>query len=215
MSDVDVHTDVSTNAAEAADDAVSDLVFEIRGAWLPRDHANALWAALAAQLPWLADEPQAGVHAVRGAPTERGLLLSRRARLALRLPRRRHADAARLTGRRLEVEGEPLEVGAARERPLEPYPTLHAQFVATGAADDLGHQETVQALLGELGQPLRFICGRLRVIRCGAATVGGASVVLHQLRPEQSLRIQRIGLGGLRHLGCGLFLPHKTISGID
>jgi len=27
--------------------------------------------------------------------------------------------------------------------------------------------------------------------------------------------MQAVGLGGHRHLGCGLFLPHKTISGID
>lgn len=215
MTNLDVHADVSTNPPQAADEAAADLVFELSGARLPRDHATALWAALTEQLPWLADEPLAGVHAIRGAATETGLLLSRRARLALRLPLRRQADAARLVGRRLEVEGESLEVGAVRERSLEPYPTLSAQFVATGAADDLGHQQTVQALLGEIDLPLRFICGRMRLMRCGATTIAGASVVLHQLRPEQSLRIQRRGLGGLRHLGCGLFLPHKTISGID
>jgi CRISPR-associated protein Cas6 len=121
----------------------------------------------------------------------------------------------RLTGQALEVGGERLDVGEARPRPLEPYPTLSARFVATGAADALAHQEAVEAMLGELGMPLRFICGRMRTIRCGDTAVAGAEVVLHQLRPEQSLAMQERGLGAERHLGHGLFLPHKTISDID
>jgi len=197
------------------EEAMLDLVFELAGTHLPRDYQDALWSELLEHLPWLAEEQAAGVHAVRGSATDAGMLLSRRARLALRVPLRRQADAARLTGGRLQVEDSALEVGAARARALEPFPTLSAGFVATGAGDELAHQESVQALLAGLGLPLRFICGRMRVMRSGAVSVAGASVVLHQLRPEQSLLVQRRGLGALRHLGCGLFLPHKTISGID
>lgn len=214
-------TEAATSGAQSGhlpqpgEEAMFDLVFELAGTQLPRDYQGALWNALLEQLPWLAEEPGAGVHAVRGSATDAGLLLSRRARLALRLPQRRHADAGRLTGRRLRVEDSALEVGAARARPLEPFPTLSAGFVATGAGDELAHQDAVQALLAAMGLPLRFICGRMRVMRSGTASVAGASVVLHQLRPEQSLLVQCRGLGELRHLGCGLFLPHKTISGID
>ena len=192
-----------------------DLVFELAGTRLPLDYQGALWSALLEALPWLADEPAAGVHAVRGSATGAGLLLSRRTRLVLRLPQHRQAQAGQLTGRRLRVDDAQLEVGAARARPLEPFPTVSAGFVATGAGDELAHQHAVQALLAGQDLPLRFICGRMRVMRAGAVSVAGASVVLHQLRPEQSLMVQRRGLGELRHLGCGLFLPHKTISGID
>jgi len=202
-------------ASRAGDEPMLDLVFEIAGSHLARDYPHALWTALAEQLPWLAAEPAAGVHAVRGAATQAGLLLSRRARLALRLPQRRLADAAALTGRGLRVGDATLVVGAMRERPLEPFPTLSAAFVATGAEDELGHQEAVEALLADLDLPLRFICGRMGRVSSGPTAVAGASVVLHQLRPEQSLLVQRLGMGTLRHLGCGLFLPHKTISGID
>lgn len=201
--------------AGAASEHAVDLVFAISGTRLPADYALALWEALVARLPWLAGEAGVGVHAIRASAGEGSLLLSRRARLALRLPRHRQADAMRLTGQTLEVGGERLDVGEASPRPLEPYPTLSARFVATGAADALAHQEAVEAMLGELGMPLRFICGRMRTVRCGDATVAGAEVVLHQLRPEQSLAMQERGLGAERHLGHGLFLPHKTISDID
>lgn len=200
---------------DAAPDEVLDLAFELVGVRLPRDYHAALWAALLDRLPWLASEPAAGVHAIRGPATEAGLLLSRRARLTLRLPAARRGDAAGLSGQSLLIEGERVEVGAARARALEPYPTLSSQFVATGAADELGHQEAVQAMLEALGVPLRFICGRMRSVRAGGSQVTGGGVVLHQLRPEQSLMVQQRGLGELRGLGCGLFLPHKIISGID
>lgn len=192
-----------------------DLVFAVSGMRLPAGYASALWEALVGRLPWLADEPGVGVHAIRSPSDGAGLLLSRRARLALRLPSRRQADALRLTGECLEVEGERLKVGAARARALEPYPTLSARFVATGAVDELSHQEAVAAMLVAIGMPLRFICGRMRTVRTGGTTVSGAEVVMHELRPEQSLAMQQHGLGGERHLGCGLFLPHKTISDID
>lgn len=194
---------------------VFDLVFAVSGARLPAGYAAALWEALLERLPWLADEPGVGVHAIRSPSVDGGLLLSRRARLALRLPLRRQADAMRLSGQHLDVAGERLEVGAARPRLLEPYPTLSARFVATGAVDALAHQEAIEAMLVEAGMPPRFICGTMQMARVGGEMVGGAELVLHQLRPEQSLAMQEHGLGGHRHLGHGLFLPHKTISDID
>lgn len=210
-----LHDRETAPAGTVAADEALDLAFALSGTRLPGEHAEALWDALVQRLPWLADEPGVGVHAIRASWNDGSLLLSRRARLVLRLPRRRQADAMALTGCTLQVDGERLGLGEARVRPLEPYPTLSARFVATGAADELAHQQSVEAMLGRLGMPLRFICGRMRAMRCGGLAVSGAEVVLHGLRPEQSIAMQARGLGAGRHLGSGLFLPHKTISGID
>ena len=211
----DAPTAEGAATAEAAPGEVLDLAFELVGVRLPRDYQPELWAGLLERLPWLASEALAGVHAIRGPVTEAGLLLSRRARLTLRLPAARSREAASLTGQVLLIAGERVELGAARARQLDPYPTLSAQFVASGAADELGHQQAVQVMLEALGVPLRFICGRMRAVRTAEGPVTGGSVVLHQLRPEQSLLVQQRGLGEFRGLGCGLFLPHKIISGID
>lgn len=193
-----------------------DLVFAMSAARLPLDYGLSLWEALLGSLPWLADEQEVGVHAIRGSVCDGGLLLlSRRARLVLRLPRRRLDDAMRLEGQALEVGGERLSIGEARPRMLEPFPTLSAHFVATGAADALAHEQAVEAMLAELGMPPRFICGRIHTLRVGGVPLAGAEVVLHELHPEDSLAMQERGLGGERHLGHGLFLPHKTIRDID
>ena len=47
--------------------SAADLRFELHGERLPLDHGQALAEAVCAQLPWLADEREAGIHAVRGA----------------------------------------------------------------------------------------------------------------------------------------------------
>ncbi|MEK9721034.1 MAG: type I-MYXAN CRISPR-associated protein Cas6/Cmx6, partial [Quisquiliibacterium sp.] len=175
----------------------------------------ALWRALVGAVSWLADEPAVGLHPIRGANTERGLLLSGRSRLTLRMPERCMAQAGDLQGRWLAVDGERLQLGGSTMRSLEAFPTLSAAFVSTGASDELSHQQAVQQMLEGLGVPQRFICGRMRWLEDAAGRSAGGGVVLHQLRPEHSLLVQRCGIGPNRNLGWGLFLPHKTIHSID
>ena len=45
--------------------------------------------------------------------------------------------------------------------------------------------------------------------------VQGYSLVIHDLKPEESLRLQGAGLGNNRFLGCGVFMPYKVISGLE
>jgi len=39
--------------------------------------------------------------------------------------------------------------------------------------------------------------------------------VLHDCSTEHSMRLQEGGLGAERGLGCGIFVPHKKIGGIE
>ncbi len=63
--------------------------------------------------------------------------------------------------------------------------------------------------------------GRLRVHhrptpngRAGAREIAGFSVVLHGVKPADSLRLQFEGMGGERGLGWGIFVPHKSIAAV-
>ncbi len=193
-----------------------DLVFEIRGRRLPQQYHGGLWRALAACLPWLDAEPLAGLLEIRAAQSNGELLLPRRGRLGLRVPLARHDEALALSGREIEVEGESIAVGSARTRALSPQPTLGAPFVVTGARDDLEHQGEVARMLAQLDLPQRFICGRMGELRgLEGEPLRGASVVIHELRDEDSMKVQTLGIGPQRHLGCGVFVPRKLISGIE
>ncbi|UCE31490.1 MAG: type I-MYXAN CRISPR-associated protein Cas6/Cmx6 [Burkholderiales bacterium] len=197
--------------------AMVDLVFDLAGESLPRDYRRQLWSLLAAQLPWLEDDPHTGLHPIRVPPSDGGeLLLSRRAKLTLRLPAARAGDAAVLENRELELAGRALRIGGSRVRRLEPFPTLKAAFVAAGASDEAALEREVGTLLETLGMgSQRFICGRMQALAAGAERLQGSSVVLHDLKPVASLSLQSTGLGPHRHLGCGILVPHKTISGLD
>jgi hypothetical protein len=61
----------------------------------------------------------------------------------------------------------------------------------------------------------RFVCGRMSQLAADGGVIRGGSVVVHGLAAPDSLRLQRVGLGPHRALGCGLFVPHKAIAGLD
>jgi hypothetical protein len=56
------------------------------------------------------------------------------------------------------------------------------------------------------------ISGRQRLASAGERTVAGFALSLAGLSPRDSLWIQRVGIGGERRLGWGVFVPAKEIT---
>ncbi|MDE1981787.1 MAG: type I-MYXAN CRISPR-associated protein Cas6/Cmx6 [Betaproteobacteria bacterium] len=194
---------------------VTDLAFALRGQFVPSGYAERLWQSVSAALPWLAEEPAAGLLPLRGTEQSGGLWLPRRSRLVLRLPMARADEARALEGVTLDLgSGTLLEVGAAEERPHHGYPTLHAALVAT-ELEEVAFGEQVRRELDDMGVEGQWICGRERMLRCDNVALRGFSLVVHHLKGEQSLRLQARGLGQARHLGCGIFVPYKAIPNLE
>lgn len=205
-------------------DEVVDAVFAIECRSLAVDHAYALSAAIQGVLPWFADEPQAGLHTVHGAASGAGwerpegedarLQLSRRTKLVLRLPERRMADAAALIGRTLDVAGCPLRVGALSPRPLLRIASLFSRGVLLAGADE--EEDFLAAAaraLGALGVTAgTMLCGRDVTLATPQEIYRTRSLMLTVGTPDQSLALQRHGLGEARKLGCGVFIPHKDVG---
>lgn len=203
-------------------DDIQDLAFAIRCRALPVDHHYALREAVLAVLPWLADEPDAGIHAIHVAasgngwqrPAEGLLYPSRRTKLTLRLPRGRLADARALIGRELELAGHTLEVGEAVPRPLSPITTIFSRHVVAGAGQN--EENFLAALADELAQlgvrPKKMLCGTESVLRTPDGKLHTRTVMLADLTLDESLCLQQKGVGPHRLMGCGLFIPHKGIA---
>lgn len=192
-----------------------DVLFAIDGTVLPRDHRFLLLGALARWLPWLEADTAVGIHPIKAARDDDGrLLLPRRAKLVMRLPESRVAAAAALTGRELDVGGWPLRVGAASVRALVPHGTLYAYFVTAETDDEQVFLQQAGARLAELGTPCKLVCGKRQVFAAGPRQVAGYSLMLHDLSREHSLRLQQVGLGGDRGLGCGIFVPHRSAAAV-
>jgi len=218
--------DDKANEITARDDVV-DLVFGLNCRHLPVDHIFALSQAVQTILPWLVDEPEAGLHAINVATSGNGWLrpedpdavlhLSKRTRLELRVPKHRIDDAKKLEGAKLDVAGNALEVKAATERPLKTLTTLFTRSLATTHAV-AGEEQLLDWIYGELKaldiKPRKMMCGTEHFIETPEVRILTRSLMIAGLEVDESLRLQQKGLGPYRHLGCGLFIPHKGIDDI-
>lgn len=201
-----------------------DALFALSCRSLPVDHAWPLAQAVCSVLPWLAEEPRAGIHLVNVATSGAGwrspeepdalLQLSRRAKLALRLPRKRLEEANALVGRTLQVAGWPMGIERLSARPLAKSATLFSRAVilATGTAEG----DFLAAAAGQLAalgvRPQRLLCGRASTLATPQRTHHARSLMLAGVTLEHSLVLQERGLGAERRLGCGLFVPCKDIG---
>jgi CRISPR-associated protein Cas6 len=212
---IDPRTAGGRDAHAAAAPAV-DVAFEVSADTLPRAYRNALRDALFARIPWLAMDAFAGIHPlVATVRAGDNVVLSRRTRLVIRMSRAHAHEALALERRTLDIAGARLTIGVGRVKPLAPFPTIGSAFVATMTENPLAHERAVEAMLGAIGIPLRFICGRMSRLGAGDDELAGGSVVVHALAETDSLRLQSAGLGPHRALGCGLFVPHKAIGALD
>ena len=64
--------DTPVAEAPSLSQAAVDLVFKTKGRQLPADHAWTLSQAVTRMLPWLKDEPTAGIHLIHGAQSGNG-----------------------------------------------------------------------------------------------------------------------------------------------
>jgi CRISPR-associated protein Cas6 len=193
---------------------IVDVAFSLRGGSIPADHGWPLLRLLAGRLDWLEAEPDAGVHPIRGSRAVAGeIFLGARARLMLRLPRERAEQSYSLSGARFDL-GKGIEVGSAHLRTLFAHGTLYSQFVTTGTSDEAEFHRDVSTELQSAGIGCKVICGKSRRAQTQGAQIVGFSLMLHELSPDDSLRMQAAGLGGGRKLGCGLFVPHKSAAAV-
>lgn len=192
-----------------------DMVFDLEGGTLPAAYRFALWNALLRLVPQLAEEKLVGVLPLRSTINSQGMLLAKRAKLVMRMPTTLAESAASsLAGQQLDIAGSTLHVGAAKTRPIQPYPTIHAQLV-TGSSDEVLFVEDIREQMAELGVTGKLICGKRLSVSGGQRSIHGYSLVLHDLKPEASLQLQYAGLGDDRQFGCGIFVHYKVITGLS
>lgn len=212
-------------------DEVIDLLFSIDGGALPVDHAQALATVLKAAAPTLAADTRIGIHSIRVAGSQNGwerpdprlgqvLQLSKRTKLTIRTPKE-HAAAlqAELSGQTLDVDGHRLRLGAAKPRLLSSQTTLFARSLVLADAETQDEDQFLRRVAGELAAMQigirKALCGKTTALRIRDRWVPTRSLLLADMQPEESLRLQQRGLGSYRDLGCGIFIPHKGIAAVN
>lgn len=207
-------------------DDVVDIQFSISCKSLPVDHAHALSRAVSEALPWFEQEQQSGLHLIHVADSGNGwerpegegemLYLSRRTKLTLRVPQHRVEDSKALSGQKLEVEGNEMEVGKSHVRLLATATTLYARYVAV-LDPEQSEDDFLAGVVDELKQSgVRFkkvLCGKENTFATPDGPLMTRSLMVADLSLADAVRLQETGVGHHRYkkLGCGLFIPHKTV----
>lgn len=219
------HQDKKTEDAYRVPDDVVDLVFKLNGKRLDIDHAFALSEALQQHLD--ADIcARIGVHGIslpgsgngwnRPDQIDAELPLSRRARLVIRVQRGDSDLVTRISNQRLQMANQAIDVGVSSIRKLSSLGTVYARAICcdrTQSEDDF--LQDVADKLETMGiQVSKMICGRSGVIRTAGEDIFTRALMVADLKPEESVRLQQQGVGDGRLLGCGLFVPHRGIDAV-
>jgi CRISPR-associated protein Cas6 len=184
-----------------------DLWFPILGTTLPSDHGYALYSALSRQVPQLHGAAWWALHTVRGAKAAPGFIaLSRAPRLGLRLESEHIPLVLPLAGRLLDVAGTRIRLGSPSVEGLSPHPALSARMVTIKPfVEPDPFRIAVEKQIKELGLVAAMSVGARKVLEVNGRTIVGFSVRVAGLDGPASLLLQDEGLGGRRHMGCGVF----------
>lgn len=208
---------------QSLSDEVVDFVCTISCRSLPVDHAHALAEALLTQAPWLQSDAGAGIHPIsiqeagngwmRPGGADELLYLSRRTKLILRAPRSRLEEAESLKDKPFDVAGNALVIQKMDVRKLQPMETLFSlhNIVEQGHDEEAFLQAIFELLKDMQINPRKMLPGKGRTIRTAEGELQTSSLMIAELKPDESIALQQRGIGEHQHLGCGLFVPHKGI----
>lgn len=206
-------------------DDIQDLCFRISAKTLPLDHANALFEAVSSALPWIKDQPDAAIHSIYYPQSGNGwkreeddpdqtFFVSARSRLKIRLPVTRLPEAQILQNMNLDIEGHKLQVKNATTMPLIKTTTLFSRrIIIDKNENEEVFVDRVVKQLTDMGIQIRkVLCGRQYKLKLDDEVLNVRSVMLADLEVEDAFHLQEKGLGQHQLFGCGIFIPHKSIS---
>lgn len=188
-----------------------DLAFRIVGNTIPVDHGYALYSAISHVVPEVHGARNIGVHPIRGVYHGNGTLrLAEHSRLTVRLPDDDIKTYLKLAGKRLTLTGNVLTVGVPEVRMLRPVASLRARLVTIrGFLEPDGFLQAVRRQLESLGLSGELALGDRRTFRVKEKQIVGFELYVTELDAEESLTLQEAGLGGRRHMGCGVFVQWR------
>lgn len=206
-------------------DLVVDLSYKIDCKQIPTCHAWDLSQALYEVLPWLKEEPEAGIHQIHGATSGNGwerppdgelIHLSKRTRMNLRVPTSRIGDANALVGETLDILGHSVVVGQMTTKHINPLSTIFSRYIVVqdGMSEDDFLRWIVDELKARNMQVRKLLCGIGHQFEANGEIIETRSLMIADLDKASSIALQEIGIGPHRHLGCGIFMPHKGIKAV-
>jgi CRISPR-associated protein Cas6 len=121
-----------------------------------------------------------------------------------------------LAGKALRLGNASVCVGVPTVRPLVPATAIRSRLVVIKVANIRPDAVTAEQFNDAARRQMREIglsditvlsLGKRRTLRVKQRELVGYEVLVEALTAEESIAIQQQGLGGKRHMGCGVFVP--------
>jgi CRISPR-associated protein Cas6 len=186
-----------------------DLAFRLSGSKVRVDHGYALYSAISRVVPQIHDTENLGVHPIRGTYGGNGeLTLRDSSRLVVRMESEQIGQFLKLAGKKLEIDSYSFRVGVPEVRVLLPRVAVYSRLVTIkGFMEVDTFLEAAKRQLEKIGVQADLQVGERRTFRVKDKQVVGFELAATGLDAEDSVRLQESGLGGRRHMGCGVFVP--------
>lgn len=197
---------------------IIDLAFPLLCAQpVAADHGYHLYSAVSRRLPELHQQNGIGIHPIRGTQIgDRRLSLNDRSRLVLRTNTDSIGHLIQLAGKQLNIAGTNVRVGVPQVWALRPATALRSRLVVIKVKDAPNAGDLNKSIFNsaarrqldalEVSAEVILTLGKRRTLRIKDKEVVGYEVILEGLTAEESLNIQEQGIGGRRHMGCGVFV---------
>ncbi|MGL4941811.1 MAG: type I-MYXAN CRISPR-associated protein Cas6/Cmx6 [Thermoguttaceae bacterium] len=192
---------------------IVDVKFLIlaRGGHIPADHGYPLYSAVSRVLAQIHQTSEIGILPINGTQTgDRGLFLTPESRLVIRIDAGQISTVLPLAGKTLGIGKTTLQIGVPSVHALIYASTLRSRLVTIkGFMEAEQFSEAVRRQLDilEISQEVTVHIRKRRTLRIRDREVVGYEVFVDGLSDTESLRLQEVGIGGRRKMGCGLFLP--------
>lgn len=194
---------------------IVDLTWPIRGrAEIALDHSYLLFSGLSSIVPEIHGNDRIGILPIRGSRIAPGKLkLTENSAIVIRTPVDFLTRLIAISGKLIRLGRDSVRVGVPTVQALRPAARLFSRLITIKGFQDLdGFQDAASRQIRQLGIASAHLdVGQRRVLRVKHAVIVGFSVVVSTLTDNDSLRLQSVGIGGRRRLGCGLFLPTQSV----
>ena len=208
-----------------------ELIFSLTAAHpIPSDHGYLLYSAISQLLPEVHGENRLAIHPIRGQQIgDRMIQLTNHSCLSIRVPDGEIAPLLKLAGQALRIGATSIRVGVPQIQGLTPATTLRSRLVVIKVANTNAQALTPETFLeaarkqlttlGISDQALLTIPAKSasdldqppqpqrRTLRIHDKEIVGYELLVEGLTAEESITLQEHGLGGKRHMGCGVFSP--------
>jgi len=200
-----------------------DLVFSLIGQTIPLDNGYIVYSALSRICPAIHQLENISIHPIAGIPeSSKQLRLTQRSSLQIRLP----VDLIpfiyeSLAGQTFSIGQNQFQLGIPEHNPLHPFPDLYSRLViirrfqepqgfleaAKRQLERLNIQGTITLSTRANGQPQ---CRQLTIKnQTGTFAVRGFGVQVTDLSTEDSITLQKYGMGGKQKMMCGVFVASR------